>query len=249
MKKVIIIPARYSSSRLPGKPLKDICGQPMVVRVCQAVESLDFDQMVVATDDQRIVEAVEAAGYEAIMTREDHVSGTDRLQEAAQTLGLAPEDIVVNLQGDEPLMPPENLLQVADLLEQATVASVATLFVLEPAVDAIENPNIVKLVQGNDNTVLYFSRAAIPFDRDKQRANDAAVKRHVGIYAYRKSALDAFVGYPEGQLENLEKLEQLRFMENGHKIVAQQARLPIPIGVDTEEDLQSVREIYSKAIK
>lgn len=246
MKKVIIIPARYSSSRLPGKPLKDIEGQPMVVRVCEAVKELPFDQMVVATDDQRIVTAVEAAGYQAVMTRTDHVSGTDRLQEAAEKLGLAPEDIIVNLQGDEPLMPPENLQQVADLLENSTQASVATLFVLESAAETIDNPNIVKLVQGNQASVLYFSRAAIPFDRDAVRDSAAQIKRHVGIYAYKKQALDEFITYPEGQLEALEKLEQLRFMENGHTIVAEKAQLDIPIGVDTEEDLQAVRELYKR---
>lgn len=243
MKKVVIIPARYSSSRLPGKPLQDIAGKPMIIRVCESVSAELFSQVVVATDDERIEACVKEAGFSVVMTKEDHVSGTDRLQEAATKLGLSDDDIIINLQGDEPLMPVENLNQVADLLEASLSASVATLYETV-SVDEADNPNIVKLVEGADRQVLYFSRAGIPFDRDKIRSSSDKLKRHVGVYAYRKRALDLFVKYPEGQLEGLEKLEQLRFMENGHSIVAEKSSLPIPIGVDTPEDLEAVRKIY-----
>lgn len=247
MKKILIIPARYSSTRLPGKPLKDIAGLPMIVRVCQVATGEDFDQIVVATDDSRIFDVVEAHGYQVVMTKADHISGTDRLQEAASLLGLDADDIIVNLQGDEPLMPYPNLLQVMQLLIDKPQADVATLF--EPmSVDiGLANPNMVKLVQAYNDEVLYFSRAGIPFDRDQQRQEGATVKRHVGIYAYRKKALDAFVRYPEGMLEHLEKLEQLRFMEHGHRIVAVQASHTIPVGVDTEDDLVLVRRHFESA--
>jgi len=241
MKKIIIIPARFSSTRLPGKPLLDLDGKPMIVRVCEAASAAPCDQIVVATDDARIQAIVRAHGFQAIMTRTDHVSGTDRLQEAAHILDLAAEDLIINLQGDEPLMPAGNLNQVAELLVQHPQASVATLYELIPVRQAGDNPNMVKLVQAEHNAVLYFSRAAIPYDRDGLAGPNDSLKRHVGLYAYRKSALDQFVSYGEGQLERLEKLEQLRFMENGHRIVAQQALRPIPVGVDTAEDLELVR--------
>jgi len=247
MKKVVIIPARYNSTRLPGKPLLDIQGKPMIVRVCESVDVAHFDRVVVATDNEKIAEAVQNAGFEAVMTREDHVSGTDRLHEAAMKLNLSAEDIVINLQGDEPLMPSDNLHQVSKLLSSDKTASVATLYELTADAESRSNSNIVKLVQAQSNKVLYFSRAGIPFNRDNIKDNQQ-LKRHVGIYAYRKSALDAFVTYPEGELESLEKLEQLRFMENGHTIVAAQADLPIPVGVDTQEDLDKVRSIFSGKI-
>lgn len=243
MKKVVIIPARFKSSRLPGKPLKDICGKPMVIRVCEAVDPKDFDLVCVATDSADIAKVIEDHGYQAIMTKEEHVSGTDRLFEASLKLGLEPEDIIINLQGDEPLMPNQNLTQVANLLESNAAASVATLYE-EVGLNALTNPNIVKLVSGNNDQVLYFSRAPIPFDRDSLRDELATVKRHVGLYAYRQKALVDFVSYKEGSLEYLEKLEQLRFMENGHQIVAVKASAPIPTGVDTELDLAAVRGVF-----
>lgn len=245
MKKVVIIPARYSSSRLPGKPLQDICGKPMIIRVCEAVDPSEFSQVVVATDDPRIETCVKQAGFNVVMTRADHVSGTDRLQEAASQLGLCAEDIIINLQGDEPLMPVENLSQVASLLENSERASVATLYETV-SVEEAGNPNIVKLVEGEGHQVLYFSRAGIPFDRDGVRTSADTLKRHVGVYAYRKSALDQFVSYPEGALEKLEKLEQLRFMEHGHVIVAEKSVKPIPVGVDTAEDLEAVRKLFEE---
>lgn len=243
MKKVVIVPARYSSSRLPGKPLLDIAGKPMIVRVCQVVADQPFDLLAVATDDQRIADAVSAAGFTAVLTRSDHPSGTDRLQEAATLLGLAAEDLIINLQGDEPLMPAANVHQVAQLLMAHPEASVATLYVKQPSAD-LHNPNLVKLVQGVGQQVLYFSRAPIPHERDDCSSTDRSFRRHVGLYAYRKAALDQFVSYPPGALEQLEKLEQLRFLEQGHQVVASLSELPIPPGVDTVSDIDAVRAIF-----
>lgn len=246
MTHLIMIPARFGSSRLPGKPLLDLAGKPMVVRVVEAAQRAGFERCVVATDDQRIRDAVSAAGYEAVMTQAEHPSGTDRLQEAADQLGLAPDDIVVNLQGDEPLMPGENLRQVVALLESAPEAAVATLYEPLPAAEAA-NPNAVKLVQDRAGRVLYFSRAPIPWDRDQQvTAENSPYKRHIGLYAYRKRALDAFVTWPESPLEQLEKLEQLRFMSEGFGIVAAQAVASVPAGVDTQADLDAVRAVFAQ---
>lgn len=247
MATIIMIPARYSSSRLPGKPLLDIGGQPMVVRVAMAVQTCGADQVVIATDDERIRRVVSQAGFSTVMTRSDHPSGTDRLQEAAEKLGLRPDDIIVNVQGDEPLMPVDNVLQVARLLEQNPKAQVATLYEPVTSMAMVTNPNAVKLVQRQDGEVMYFSRAGIPFDRDNTQAVPEGVwKRHIGLYAYRKRALDAFVGWPESPLEQLEKLEQLRFMEHGATIVAAPAAQPVPAGVDTQDDLEAVRALFSK---
>lgn len=249
MATVIMIPARYSSSRLPGKPLLDINGQPMVIRVAMAVQNCGADQIVVATDDERIRQVVTEAGFTAVITRADHPSGTDRLQEASEQLGLQGDDIVVNVQGDEPLMPADNVLQVATLLEQSPRAQVATLYEPVTSLATVTNPNAVKLVQRQDGEVLYFSRAGIPFDRDTTHASAGEIwKRHIGLYAYRKSALDAFVGWPESPLEQLEKLEQLRFMENGAVIVAAAAAKPVPAGVDTQADLDAVRALFSQEL-
>lgn len=246
MASVIMIPARYGSSRLPGKPLLDIGGKPMVVRVAEAAVSAGFEHTVVATDDERIRQAVEAAGYPVVMTRPDHPSGTDRLQEAATRFNLAPDDIIINLQGDEPLMPGANLRQVAQLLADHPQAAVATLYEPLEMPSQRANPNAVKLVRRRDGQVLYFSRAPIPFDRDNQHPDEPGLwKRHIGLYAYRKSALDAFVLWSESELERIERLEQLRFMEHGRVIVAAEAITQVPAGVDTQADLDAVRQIFT----
>lgn len=245
MTTVIMIPARYGSSRLPGKPLLDIAGKPMVLRVVDVARRAGLAQVVVATDDQRIYDVVAESGQEVLMTSDAHVSGTDRLQEAARLLNLVPMDIVINVQGDEPLMPTDNILQVAQLLEANPDAAVATLYEPMEDIEAVLNPNAVKLVQDNRGRVLYFSRAPIPLDRDKtHQQQPQRWKRHIGLYAYRKSALDAFVQWPEGQLEQIERLEQLRFMEAGKIIVAAAAAMPVPAGVDTAADLAAVRQCF-----
>ncbi|WP_028669950.1 3-deoxy-manno-octulosonate cytidylyltransferase [Saccharospirillum impatiens] len=249
MATIIMIPARYSSSRLPGKPLLDIEGRPMVVRVAMAVQACGADQVVVATDDERIRRVVSDSGFTAVMTRPDHPSGTDRLQETAEHLGLQPNDIIVNVQGDEPLMPVDNVLQVVRLLEQNPNAQVATLYEPITTLAMVANPNAVKLIQRQDGEVMYFSRAGIPYDRDATQTTPGDIwKRHIGLYAYRKSALDAFVGWPESLLERLEKLEQLRFMDNGAIIVADQAAKPVPAGVDTQADLDAVRALFAREV-
>lgn len=247
MATIIMIPARYASSRLPGKPLMDIAGKPMVVRVAMAVHKAGADRIVIATDDERIRKAGEDAGISVVMTRTNHPTGTDRLQEAGDLLDLRPDDIIINVQGDEPLMPVENILQVAALLKQHCGAQVATLYEPVTSMAMVDNPHAVKLVQRNNAEVMYFSRAGIPFDRDgSKRAPNAVWKRHIGLYAYRKSALDAFVRWPEGTLEQLECLEQLRFMENGAVIVAAAAAHPVPAGVDTQADLDTVRALFAQ---
>lgn len=244
MKKVIIIPARYNSSRLPGKPLLDIQGKPMIIRVCDLVPKSLFSHLYVATDSEKIFESVTSAGFSALMTAEHHVSGTDRLQEAADQLDLAADDIVINLQGDEPLMPKENLIQVAELLERNSDASVATLYDNATLSD-LKNPNVVKVVSSREGRALYFSRSAIPHMRD-EKTSHPSFKRHVGLYAYKKQALDEFVSWEESHLERIEKLEQLRFMENDRKIVIAQASFAIPAGVDTQSDLEEVRKTFSE---
>lgn len=247
MTTVIMIPARYGSSRLPGKPLLDIAGLPMILRVVEVARRVGMGQVVVATDDQRIHDVVAQAGHSVVMTSADHPSGTDRLQEAASLLSLAPDDIVINLQGDEPLMPVDNILQVAQLLEANPEAAVATLFELASDIAVVQNPNAVKMVQDDAGRVLYFSRAPIPFDRDKTHQETPQLwKRHIGLYAYRKSALDAFVQWPEAPLEQIERLEQLRFMQHGKMIVAAAATRAVPAGVDTAADLAAVRQCFQQ---
>jgi len=250
MATVIMIPARYGSSRLPGKPLLDIAGYPMVVRVAMAVEACGSDLTVIATDDDRIRAVAENEGFNVVITRPDHPSGTDRLQEAADQLGLKADDIIVNVQGDEPLMPVANVRQVAKLLEKSPDAQVATLYESVSGAAPNSNPNAVKLVQRNNGEVMYFSRAGIPFNRDNDQVTAIqGWKRHIGLYAYRKRALDAFVGWQESPLEQLERLEQLRFMENGASIVAASAVQPVPAGVDTQADLDAVRALFQQEVK
>lgn len=245
----VIIPARYASTRLPGKPLADIGGKPMIIRVVEQARLSKASRVVVATDDLRIAEVVKAFGAEVCMTRADHVSGTDRLQEVGQQLGLSDQDIVVNVQGDEPLIPPEVINQVADNIAKNTQASVATL--CEPIADASDffNPNIVKLVVDNAGLALYFSRAPMPwardaFAKDKSQLPDSNLfVRHIGIYAYRVSLLNAFIQWSQSPLEQMESLEQLRVLHYGHRIHVAHATAAVPGGVDTPEDLERLRKI------
>lgn len=242
----IIIPARHGASRLPGKPLREIAGAPMIRHVWERARESGAERVIVATDDARIAEAVQAFGGEARMTRSDHASGTDRLAEVARAEALAPETVVVNLQGDEPLMPPALLAQVAGMLEAAPAAAMATL--ATPVRDAaeLENPNVVKVVAAADGRALYFSRAPIPWDRDGRAAERlAAARRHLGIYAYRVAFLQRYPTLAPAPLERLEQLEQLRALANGEHIqVADAATLPGP-GVDTAEDLKRVAALLS----
>lgn len=233
----VVIPSRYGSSRLPGKPLADIGGKPMIVRVVEQVRRSAVDQIVVATDDQRIVDVVVAAGYAAELTSTAHRSGSDRVMEVVNKLGWTDEAIVINVQGDEPLIPPAVIDQVAEMLHDQSEFQVATLCheTRDPA--EFDDPNCVKVVLGSNGRALYFSRARIPFPRD---TTFQSAWRHVGIYGYRVAALRRFVELPPGGLETTESLEQLRLLENGIPILVAPAVTTVPGGVDTPADLERV---------
>lgn len=242
----VVIPARYASSRLPAKPLADIAGKPMIQWVVERARLSDAKQVIVATDDERIAQAVEAFGGEVCLTRADHQSGTDRLQEVAEKYGLAPDAIVVNVQGDEPLIPPEVINQVANNLDRAKEASVATLSEPIHSADDFCNPNIVKALSDEQGIAMTFSRAPIPWPRDAFAVNQNELpagfvpQRHIGIYAYRVALLNRFVTWDVAPLEATESLEQLRVLWHGEKIHLAEACADVPGGVDTPEDLQRV---------
>jgi 3-deoxy-manno-octulosonate cytidylyltransferase (CMP-KDO synthetase) len=248
----VIIPARYASTRLPGKPLLDIGGKPMLQHVCERAQESGAASVTVATDDARIAEAVEAFGGRACMTAGHHQSGTDRLAEASQTLSLDDEDIVVNLQGDEPLLPPALLKQVAALLEADHGADMSTLCTRIHTAAELFDPHVVKVVMDRMGKALYFSRAVIPWDRDafavttEELPDQALHYRHLGIYAYRVGFLERYVQQERCELERMESLEQLRVLWHGGRIqVAEAAELP-GHGVDTAEDLERVRALLSQ---
>jgi 3-deoxy-manno-octulosonate cytidylyltransferase (CMP-KDO synthetase) len=245
----VLIPARYASSRLPGKPLADLAGKPMVVRVAQRARDSGARRVVVATDDSRIVDAARAHGVEVIMTGSHHATGTDRLAEAARLLALDAEEIVVNVQGDEPLLDASLMRRVAALLSQHPQAGMAT--ACHPIADIAEafNPNVVKVVLDSRNYALYFSRATIPWARSAFAGEPRAIPdglpiyRHYGLYAYRVRFLQAFPTLPIAPIETFEALEQLRALWHGERIVVEIAPgAPAP-GVDTEADLARVRRL------
>ncbi|MFI3245345.1 MAG: 3-deoxy-manno-octulosonate cytidylyltransferase [Ferrimonas sp.] len=244
---VVVIPARYGSTRLPGKPLADIAGRPMVAHVVTKAQQSGAERIVVATDDTRVQAALDGMDCEVIMTSPNHQSGTERLAEVVDLLQLADDAIVVNVQGDEPLIPAANIHQVAMNLAQSQ-ARMSTLAVPIDEADEMHNPNAVKVVCDSQGYALYFSRAAIPWDRDGF-ANGVMVSagalRHVGIYGYRAGFIRDYVAWPISPLEQIEALEQLRVLYQGEKIhVAVAEELP-PAGVDTEEDLLRVRRIFA----
>jgi 3-deoxy-manno-octulosonate cytidylyltransferase (CMP-KDO synthetase) len=243
----IVIPARYASSRLPGKPLVDILGKTMIQRVYEQALKADALSVTVATDDERIIEACEAFGAPVVLTRNDHESGTDRLQEVAQILGWHADDVVVNVQGDEPLIPPSVINQVAHNCISNPKVSVATLCEPIHQYGDFVNPNVVKVVRAADDTALYFSRAPIPWPRDDaQQLPSMGAFRHIGIYAYRVGVLNDFVVWNSAALENTEKLEQLRFMVGGKVIHCAESCELVPGGIDTIEDLKRVRELMGE---
>jgi len=246
----VVIPARFASTRLPGKPLVDIAGQPMIVRVAVAARRARNDGVWVATDDERIVAAVAQHGVDAVMTRADHPSGTDRIAEVADRLGWDDADIVVNVQGDEPLIDPDVVDAVADALRDDSGAAVAT--AAHPLTDVGDffNPNVVKVVCDAHGRALYFSRAPIPWDRDRFAADrgalpaDLAALRHVGLYAYRAGFLRRFGQLAPAPLERSESLEQLRALWHGYPIRVVALDHPPAPGVDTAEDLARVRRLF-----
>lgn len=239
---IVAIPARFGASRLPGKPLRLIGGTPMVVHVARRALAAGASQVVVATDDPRIAAALAGEALTVCMTRPEHASGTDRLAECADQLGWADDQIVVNLQGDEPFAPPEGIHAVATTLS-AGHAEMATLATAIDDTDTLFDPNVVKLVRDAQGLALYFSRAPIPWQRDRFARDrlgvvaEGAALRHIGIYAYRAGFLRRFAAMPAGRLEQLEALEQLRVIEAGHRIAVGLTPVPFPPGVDTEEDL------------
>jgi len=246
----VVIPARYESTRLPGKPLADIAGTPMVVRVAQAASNTGALDITVATDDERVAEVVQAAGFAAVLTSASHRSGSDRVYEVVQDRGWGDDEIVVNVQGDEPLIPPELVAQVGECLLANPSMAVCTL--REPITSALEmaDPNCVKVVVDKQERALLFSRASIPHQRavvDRRADTDALGYRHIGLYGYRVSALRTFVALPPALLEQQESLEQLRLLENGIAIKVVESNRPAPGGVDTPEDLARVRTRIERA--
>lgn len=247
----VIIPARYASTRLPGKPLLDLAGQPMIQRVWAQACRSHAKRVVIATDDQRIAHVCQQFGAEVVLTRPDHESGTDRLAEVVALLALPKAEIVVNVQGDEPLIPPEVIDQVASNLAAHPEAAIATL--AEPLCDAqaLFNPNVVKLVTNQQGLALTFSRAPLPWSRDDFAAHPGQLpaqvpyRRHIGIYSYRAEFLADFVAWGPCWLETTERLEQLRALWHGCAIHVADACVVIPAGIDTPEDLERVRQLLS----
>lgn len=246
--KHIVIPARFASSRLPGKPLLEIHGRPMILRVVdQARKVKGFDDLCVATDDERIAAVCRAEGVDVVITSPDHPSGTDRLSEVAKIKGWASDDIIVNVQGDEPLLPAQLVQQVAQLLVDQPESYMSTLCESIHQFEEFQRDSIVKVVMSKHNQALYFSRATIPYDRDgakqaEQKLHDQAY-RHLGLYAYRVKLLQEYVTWEMGVLEKLESLEQLRVLENGHRIAISVAEVSLPPGVDTQQDLDRLNQL------
>lgn len=237
MKVIGVIPARFGSTRLPGKPLIELAGKPMIQHVYErARQARRLDRLMVATDDERIAEVVRGFGGEAILTRKEHRSGTERIAEvAAQT----PAEIYVNIQGDEPLIEPATIDAVAEAIAGDSAVQVATLCVPISGQADVMNPNVVKVVVDFDGFALYFSRAPIPWVREESAAALARHLKHLGLYAYRRDALLEFPALPPGELERVEQLEQLRWLENGYRICVAETTHD-SISVDVPEDIERV---------
>ncbi|MBS1206647.1 MAG: 3-deoxy-manno-octulosonate cytidylyltransferase [Proteobacteria bacterium] len=242
---VVIIPARYASTRLPGKPLVDINGKPMVVHVLERARESGADRIIVATDNEEVMRAVQAAGGEVCMTRADHQSGTERLAEVVEKCGFSDDTVIVNVQGDEPMIPPAIIRQVADNLSIRNVG-MATLAVPIHSAEEAFNPNAVKVVMDAEGYALYFSRATIPWDRDRFALSRETVGdtflRHIGIYGYRAGFIRRYVSWQTSPLEQIEMLEQLRVLWYGEKIHVAVASVVPGTGVDTPDDLERVRQ-------
>jgi len=259
MKYTVVIPARYGSTRLAGKALADIHGKPMVQHVYERALKSAATDVYVATDDQRVMDALSAYGSKALMTSREHLSGTDRLAEVVEQLNMKDEDILVNVQGDEPLIPPEVINQVAANLQRNSDCVCATLSESIKSADVFLDPSVVKVVTDLKGRALYFSRAPIPLPRDqieelknaatessdKVLADTMNMQRHIGIYAYRPKLLKSFTKWHPAPPEVLESLEQLRILWQGEKIHVAEACSTVPPGVDTQADLEKIREMIS----
>jgi 3-deoxy-manno-octulosonate cytidylyltransferase (CMP-KDO synthetase) len=245
----VLVPARMASTRLPGKPLADIAGEPMIVRVARNAARSAAQRVVVAADDARIVAACTANGVEALLTRDDHATGSDRLAEACELLGLDGADLVVNVQGDEPLLEPSMVDACAALLAQHPDCVMSTAAHAIDSTDELDNPNVVKVVLDATGRALYFSRAPIPWWRDARAAGRSALPaypalRHIGLYAYQAGFLRRFPQLAVSPLEQIEALEQLRVLWHGERIVVHVSELRPGPGVDTPEDLARVRALF-----
>ena len=249
----VIIPARFASSRLPGKPLADIAGKPMIQHVFEKARQSGASRVIIATDNKNVAQVAKDFGAEVCMTAKHHNSGTERLAEVVEKLAIADDEIIVNIQGDEPLIPPRIVRQVAENLANFKV-NMASLAVKIQEPQELFNPNVVKVLTDKNGYVLYFSRSAIPYDRDQfmnlqepEKAQLADVYwRHIGIYAYRAGFIKQYVQWAPTELENLEKLEQLRVLWNGERIHVELAQEAPEVGVDTAEDLEKVRSILAR---
>lgn len=244
----VVIPARYESTRLPGKPLADIGGKPMIQWVYEQSLQAGAEKVVVATDDARVESAVQAFGGVVCMTSSEHESGTERLAEVVKVMNIPDDHVIVNVQGDEPLIPPAIITQVANNLASSQ-APMATLAVEISHEDEVFNPNAVKVLTDKDGYAMYFSRATIPWDRDNF-ANGGKViaqplMRHIGIYAYRAGFINTYINWEPTALEKIESLEQLRVLWYGEKIHVEVAKQAPPAGVDTPEDLEVVRKLIT----
>lgn len=238
---IVVIPARFQSTRLPGKPLIEIAGKPMIQHVFERAKESQATEVFIATDNKDIKATCETFGAHVCMTSTYHASGSDRIEEVTRILSLADDDIVVNVQGDEPLIPPSVINQVAVNLETHVSAGLCSLYELIEDSEIANDPNVVNVATDKQDMALYFSRFAIPFNRDE--TNKVLYKRHVGIYAYKVETLHNFVTWQLSDLEDSEKLEQLRFMDNGVKIHMAQVLESVPAGVDTEADLLKVKRV------
>lgn len=244
----VVIPARYESTRLPGKPLADIGGKPMIQWVYEQSLQAGAEKVVVATDDARVESAVQAFGGVVCMTSSEHESGTERLAEVVKVMNIPDDHVIVNVQGDEPLIPPAIITQVANNLASSQ-APMATLAVEISHEDEVFNPNAVKVLTDKDGYAMYFSRATIPWDRDNF-ANGGKViaqplMRHIGIYAYRAGFINTYINWEPTALEKIESLEQLRVLWYGEKIHVEVAKQAPPAGVDTPDDLEVVRKLIA----
>ncbi|MBF0751233.1 MULTISPECIES: 3-deoxy-manno-octulosonate cytidylyltransferase [unclassified Pasteurella] len=248
----VIIPARFASSRLPGKPLADIAGKPMIQHVFEKAQQSGANRVIIATDNEKVAKVAQSFGAEVCMTSEQRNSGTERLAEVVEKLTISDDEIIVNIQGDEPLIPPAIVRQVAENLAKFKV-NMATLAVKIHEPEELFNPNVVKVLTDKEGYVLYFSRSVIPYDRDQfMDLQDVAnvtltdvYLRHIGIYAYRAGFIKKYVQWAPTQLENLEKLEQLRVLWYGERIHVELAKEVPAVGVDTAEDLEKVRSILA----
>lgn len=251
----VVIPARYESTRLPGKPLADIAGKPMVQHVYERAQASGAAEVVVATDDKRVFDIVTGFGGQVMMTSKEHRSGTERLAEVIDLMALADDEVVVNVQGDEPQIPPQIIRQVAENLASQRQAPMATLAVPLESVEEAFNPHAVKVVLDGSGYALYFSRAPVPWDREHFTDKDSLKElsegylRHIGIYAYRAEFIHRYADWNASPLEKLESLEQLRVLWHGERIHVAQAIADPPAGIDTTEDLERVRQAMTRNMR